>query len=107
MRADAKVRAVTTAQHGTSAGWHTGFRCTECRRAHSDTQRAWGRAIAQERLPAGVRQQLLDAIYARKPFREALHDFGLESGVGLTKTDDEWSGAQAAALTATRRGDLE
>jgi len=26
---------------------------------------------------------------------------------GLTKTDDEWSGALDAALTATRRGDLE
>ena len=30
------VRAcVTKAEHGTSAGWHSGCRCTLCRQAHS------------------------------------------------------------------------
>src|SRR4051794_26025699 len=44
-------------------------RCIHCRRAHSDTQRAFGRARAQKRLPVELRQQLLDAIYAGQPFR--------------------------------------
>jgi hypothetical protein len=78
---------------GTSAGWHSGCRCVECRRAHSDTQRAWGRARAQERLPDDVRRQLLDAIHDRTPFRQALRDLDLTPNQvwGLTRTDDEWS----------------
>jgi hypothetical protein len=100
---------VTEAAHGTSAGWHTGCRCKECRRAHSDTQRAFGRARAHKRLPAELRQQLLDAIYAAQPFRTVLRDLGLTSNQvwGFTKTDEEWSAALEAALTAARRDDLK
>jgi hypothetical protein len=74
----------------------------------SDAGRARGRRKAQERLPPEVRQRLLDAIYAGKPFRRALGDLGLTSNQvwGLTKTDQEWSAALEAALTATRRDDL-
>jgi hypothetical protein len=56
-----------------------------------------------------VRQQLLDAIYAGQSFRTVLHDYGLTSNQvwGLTKTDPEWSAALEAALTTTRRDDLE
>jgi hypothetical protein len=77
--------------------------------AHSDTHRAWERARAQQRLPADLRQELLDAIYDHKPFRDALRDLGLTSNQvwGLSKTEEEWSAALEAALTATRRGDLK
>jgi hypothetical protein len=56
-----------------------------------------------------VRQQLLDAIYGGQPFRESLRDLGLTPNQvwGFTKTDEEWSSALEAALTAARRGDLE
>jgi hypothetical protein len=55
-----------------------------------------------------VRQQLLDAIYARQPFRTVLSDLGLTSNQvwGLAKTDQEWSAALDAALTTSRRNDL-
>ena len=107
--AAARVRAVTEGRHGTSAGWHTGCRCTLCRQAHSDTQRAFGRARAQKRLPVELRQQLLDAIYAGQPFRTTLRDLGLTPNQvwGLTRTDREWSEKLEAALTATRRDDLQ
>jgi hypothetical protein len=61
------------------------------------------------RLPAEVRQQLLDAIYKGQPFRQILRDLGLTSNQvwGLTKTDKEWSEELEAALTATRRDDLQ
>jgi hypothetical protein len=99
---------VTTARHGTSAGWHSGCRCNPCRAAHAETQKAFGRARAQKRLPAELRQQLLDAIYAGQPFRSVLDDLSLTSNQvwGLTKTDEEWTAALEAALTATRRTDL-
>ena len=105
----ARVRAVPTAQHGTSAGWHSGCRCTLCRLAHSDTQRAWKRARAQGRLPTDVRRQLLDAIYDRKPLRQALRDLGLTPNQvwGLARTDEGWSTALESALLAARRDDLE
>jgi hypothetical protein len=54
-----------------------------------------------------MRRQLLDGIYAGRPFRSVLRDLGLTPNQvwGLTKTDPEWSAALEAALTATRRGD--
>jgi hypothetical protein len=105
----ANVRPVKDAGHGTSAGWHSGCRCALCRQAHSDTQRAFGRARAQQRLPVEVRQQLLGAIYAGQSFRTVLRDLELTPNQvwGLTKTDQEWSAALEAALTASRRDDLE
>jgi hypothetical protein len=77
--------------------------------AHSDIARDCKRARAQERLAADVRQHLLDAIYGGQPFRTVVRDFGLTSNQvwGLTKTDPEWSTALEAALTATRRDDLQ
>jgi hypothetical protein len=91
------------------SGWHTGCRCIECRRAHSDTQRAWKRARSQERLPVEVRQQLLDAIYGGKPLRQAIRDLRLTPNQvwGLTKTDDRWAAALDIALTTARRDDLK
>jgi hypothetical protein len=100
---------VTVAGYGTSAGWRSGCKCTQCRAAHSNTQRAWRQALARKRLPLEVRQQLLEAIYAGQPFRKVLRDLGLTSNQvwGLTKTNDAWSTQLEAALTATRRDDLE
>jgi hypothetical protein len=105
----ASVRVVSTARHGISAGWHTGCRCTHCRRAHSDTQRAFGRARAQKRLPIELRQKLLDAIYAGQPFRTTLRDLGLTPNQvwGRARTDTEWSAALESALMASRRDDLQ
>jgi hypothetical protein len=84
------VRAVTRRGHGTSGGWHSGCRCTPCRAAHAETQRTFGRARAQQRLPAEVRQQLLDGINAGQSFRSLLRDLGLTPNQvwGLTKTDE-------------------
>jgi hypothetical protein len=75
----------------------------------SDMARARGRAEAQGRLPAKVREKLVDAIYAGRPFRAALRDLGLTSNQvwGLTKTDPEWSAALDGALMATRSDDVE
>jgi hypothetical protein len=105
----ASVRAVIMTPHGTSAGWHTGCRCTHCRRAHSDTQRAFGRSRVQKRLPVELRQRLLDAIYAGERFRTTLRDLGLTPNQvwGLARTDSEWSTALEAALMASRRDDLQ
>jgi len=99
---------VTNTPHGTSAGWHSGCRCAPCRGAHAKTQKASGRARAQQRLPVEVRQQLLDGIYAGQLFRRLLRDLGLTPNQvwGPTRTDDEWSAALDAALTETRRNDL-
>ena len=95
--------------HGTMTRWNEGCSCTRCRQAQNDAARARFRRKAQERLPAEVRQQLLDAIYSGQPFRTVLRDLGLTPNQvwGLTKTDEEWSEKLEAALTATRRGDLE
>lgn len=69
----------------------------------------FGRARAQARLPAEIRQQLLDGIYAGQPFRTVLRQLNLTSNQvwGLTETDQQWSADLEAALTATRRGDLK
>ena len=100
---------MTKARHGTSAGWHTGCRCKQCLAAHAETQKAFGRARAQQRFPVEVRQQLLDAIYAGQPFRTTLQDLGLTPNQvwGLTISDEGWSTALEAALTASRRVDLQ
>jgi hypothetical protein len=73
------------------------------------TERARGRARAQQPLPVELRQQLVNAIYAGQPFRTVLRDLGLTSNQvwGLTKTDEEWSTALDAALTSARRDNLE
>jgi hypothetical protein len=56
-----------------------------------------------------VRQHLLNGIYAGQPFRTVLRDLDLTPNQvwGLTTTDQEWSAALEAALTVTRRDDLE
>jgi hypothetical protein len=97
------------APHGTITRWNAGCSCQQCRRFQSDDARARGRRKAQVRLPVEKRRQLLDCIYSGKPFRAALSDLGLTSNQvwGLAKTDEEWSGALEAALTAARRGDLK
>jgi hypothetical protein len=48
---------------------------TECREFQNDKARARGRRRAQDRLP--VDYGSLHAIYAGKPFREALRDLNL------------------------------
>ena len=94
--------------HGTLIRWTEGCDCERCREAQNDAARARFRRKAQERLPPDVRQQLLDAIYGGQPFRTALRDLGQTSNRvwGLTKTDEKWSEQLDAALTATRRDDL-
>jgi hypothetical protein len=95
--------------HGTMTRWNYGCSCAQCRHAQNDAANARFRRKAQKRLPAEVRQQLLDAIYSGQPFRQILRDLGLTSNQvwGLTKTDEEWSTALEAALTATRRDDFQ
>ena len=95
--------------HGTMTRWNEGCSCTRCRQAQNDAARARFRRKAQGRLRVEVRQQLLDAIYSGQPFRAVLRDLGLTSNQvwGLTKTDDDWSAALEATLTATRRDDLQ
>jgi hypothetical protein len=95
--------------HGTLTRWLEGCDCDQCREAQTDAARARFRRKAQERFPADVRQQLLDAIYGGRAFRTVLRELGLTSNQvwGLTKTDGEWSSALEAALTATRRDDLQ
>jgi hypothetical protein len=76
----ASVPVVSKAAHGTSARWHNSCRCIQCRRAHSNTQRAWGRARAQQRLPVELRQRFLDAVYKGQPFRTVLNSVRLGLG---------------------------
>jgi hypothetical protein len=102
-------RRGSRAAHGTMARWSAGCSCAACRETQRATARTRGRVKAKKRLPAEVREQLLAAIYAGLPFRQVLRDLGLTSNqvCGLTMTDAEWSAALEAALTTTRRDDLE
>ena len=97
------------APHGTTARWNDGCSCATCRTAHRDIARVRKRANAQERLPAAVRQEVLDGIYAGRPFCTVLRDLGLTPNQvwGLTKTDQDWSEKLDAALTATSLDDLK
>jgi hypothetical protein len=97
------------APHGTTARWNDGCSCATCRGAHSENARVRKRTKAQARLPIDIRQKLLAAIYAGQPFRTVLGGLGLTSNQvwGLTKTDEQWAAALEAALTATRRDDLQ
>jgi hypothetical protein len=103
----ARVRA--RLGHGTRARWTSGCRCSACRQAHADAERSRGRVNAQARLPAKVRERLLEGIYAGTPLRSVVRELGLTSEQvwRLTKTDQEWSTALEAALTAVRLDDLE
>ena len=94
---------------GTLTRWLEGSDCDECRQAQNDAARARFRRRARGRLPADVRQRLLDAIYSGEPFHTVLRDLGLTSNqvFGLAKTDEQWATALEDALTATRRDDLE
>jgi hypothetical protein len=95
--------------HGTLTRWLEGCDCDRCREAQNDAAKARFRRKAQQRLPAEMRQQLLVAIYGGQPFRSALHELELTSDQvwGLARTDDKWSEKLEAALTATRRDDLQ
>jgi hypothetical protein len=97
------------AAHGSTARWNEGCSCATCRTAHSDDARTRKRARAQARLSVEARRRLLAAIYDGQPFRAIVRDLGLTSNQvwGLTKTDEEWSAALEAALTASRRDDLQ
>jgi hypothetical protein len=104
------VRAVTKAAHGTSGGLAQRLSLQPvpgC--ARRDSESLWESQGAQQRLPAEVRQQLLDGIYANQPFRTVLRDLGVTPNQvwGLTRTDEGWSTALEAALTASRRVDLQ
>ena len=95
--------------HGTLTRWLEGCGCDPCRLAMNAATKARGRARGQKRLPAELRQQLLDAIYRGQPLGAVLRDLGLSSNrvFGLARTDEEWSAALEAALTASRREDLK
>ena len=95
--------------HGTLTRWLEGCDCDPCRLAMNAATKARGRARAQRRFPVELRQQLLDAIYSGQPFRSVLRDLGLTSNQvwGLTRTDQDWSEKLEAALTASRRDDLQ
>jgi hypothetical protein len=95
--------------HGTMPRWNSGCSCDLCRQASADDVRARLRRKAQARFPIELRQQLLEAIHAGKPFRETLRELGLTSNrvFGLARADDKWAHALEAALTATRRSDLK
>lgn len=56
-----------------------------------------------------MRQKLLDAIDTGAAFRTVVRDLGLTSQQvwGLTRTDQEWLEQLEAALTASRRDDLQ
>jgi hypothetical protein len=95
--------------HGTLTRWLEGCDCDPCHLAMNAATKTRGRARAQKRLTGEVRRQLLDAIYAGKPFRTVLRDLGLTSNQvwGLAKTDPGWAEKLETALTTARRNDLK
>jgi hypothetical protein len=64
--------------------------------------KARGRAGAQKRLEVEVRQQLLDGIYAGKPFRRIVPDHGLSFSL---RRPPKPCGAGIHAAEPDRRGD--
>jgi hypothetical protein len=58
---------------------------------------------------SGFRSSCGSNFYAGQSFRNLLRDLGMTPNQvwGLTKTDEEWTAALEAALTATRRDDLK
>jgi hypothetical protein len=105
---DGRLRA-SGAAHGTETRWMQGCNCGICCKAKTDAVRGNGRRKAHKRLPVEVRQQLLDAISAGRPFSATARDLGLTTNQvwGLTKTDQHWAAALEAALMASRRDDLK
>jgi hypothetical protein len=89
----------TNVRHGTNAGWHTRVPLRPMPSGAQRRPESPRRARAQKRLPADVRQQLLDAIYGGQPFRAVPTDLGLTSNQvwGLAKTDPDWSEMLEAA----------
>jgi hypothetical protein len=81
------------AAHGTETRWTQGCNCGFCCKAKADAVRAGDRCRAHKRLPPEVRQQLLDAVYAGRPFRATVIDLGLASIQvwGLTNTGERWA----------------
>jgi hypothetical protein len=77
--------------HGTLTRWLEGCDYEQCRRAQNAAAKARFRRKARERLPADLRQRLLDGIYSGQSFRTVLRELGLTSNQvwGLTKTDHE------------------
>jgi hypothetical protein len=80
--------------HGTLTRWLEGCDCDQCREAQTDAARARFRRKAQERFPADVRQQLLDAIYGGRAFRTVLRELGLTS-------NQVWSRKNSSATDST------
>jgi hypothetical protein len=85
---------------GTMTRWNEGCSCNPMSPGRERRCQGPRTTRAQKRLPAEVRQQLLDAIYSGQPFRTVLRDVGRTSNQvwGFTKTDQEWSERLEAAL---------
>ncbi|HJV14211.1 MAG TPA: hypothetical protein VJ625_09995 [Propionibacteriaceae bacterium] len=90
-------RAVGAAIVRPTARWRDGMRDVAAFNAANSRMTKPGNAVGAGRrssflLTRGSRKLLLYAIYAGKPFREALRDLGLTPNQvwGLTKTDEEW-----------------
>jgi hypothetical protein len=96
------------AAHGSETRWTQGCSWDLCRKAKTDAVEAGDRRGVDKRLPVELPQQLLDAIYAGKPFRARVIHLGLTSNQvwGLTETDEHWTAALEAALM-TSRDDLK
>jgi hypothetical protein len=100
---------VSNARHGTNAGWHSGCHCASCTRAHSNDQKNWRTSPSAEAAPSPGAARAPRGHLCPQAIPAVLRDLGLTPNQvwGLTKTDDEWSAAVEAALTAARRHDLK